>query len=115
MNINPKDIVAHAVVPTSSASRSGVDKLKITLAEKLAQYTKGPMRAVLSERHRHVVSAVRDNVSEALALLAANKEDSLVPAASLLRAAAESLATLTGRRYHEDLLRQVFSRFCVGK
>ena len=41
--------------------------------------------------------------------------DAAVPAAMLLRTAAESLGRITGRTYSEELLDSVFSRFCVGK
>ncbi len=70
--------------------------------------------ACISARHRQVLVAALEHCHAALPWL----EDPAmgwVIAASGLRQAAEEVATLTGRRYSEDLLERIFSRFCVGK
>jgi len=113
--IKPADIQEHTVIPVCLLKTQDVNNLKITLAGKLMKHVHGPVRSVISERHRQIIVTTTHSVSEARLLLSTGKEDVLVPAASLLRSAAEALATLTGQKYYDDLLDLVFSRFCVGK
>jgi len=68
----------------------------------------------IAARHRQILVASRALCHEALPLLSDHGAGWVV-AAGLLRQAAEEVATLTGRRYTDDLLDRVFSRFCVGK
>ena len=68
----------------------------------------------IAARHRHILVASLALCHEALPLLS-DPGAGWVVAAGLLRQAAEEVATLTGRRYTDDLLDRVFSRFCVGK
>jgi tRNA modification GTPase len=60
-----------------------------------------------------LVSAHKDIV-EASLLLARTTPDPAM-AASRLRLALETLGNVTGRIYHEELLNNIFSRFCIGK
>jgi tRNA modification GTPase len=69
--------------------------------------------AVSNIRHvSHLVDALEtiERVEEALAA-GATEELMLAELAS----ARQSLEEITGRRAPEDLLRQIFSRFCIGK
>lgn len=111
----PADIEKYTVISACLRDARDVHNLKITLAAKLPVHAQGTVRATISERHREAISGAAKNITEATKLLADQSQDSLVPAVSLLRSAAESLATLTGRVYHDDLLEQIFSRFCIGK
>jgi tRNA U34 5-carboxymethylaminomethyl modifying GTPase MnmE/TrmE len=60
-----------------------------------------------------VVSTLKE-VVEAL-LLINRKEPETALAASRLRSALEILGEATGRVYHDELLNNIFSRFCIGK
>ena len=71
--------------------------------------------AVISERHRSVLSTVVSDTREARNLLEKRREDLIVPAVALLRAALDKLGELTGQTYTEELLSNIFSRFCIGK
>jgi len=103
------------MVRVSLTTGMGVNNLKTTLAAKLASFTAGPVHATISERHRQILSDASNSIREASDLLRSGKEDTLPPAASILRNTAETLAFLIGHSYHEDLLNQIFSRFCIGK
>jgi tRNA U34 5-carboxymethylaminomethyl modifying GTPase MnmE/TrmE len=48
-------------------------------------------------------------------LLTGDPDESLVLAVPGLRQALTHLGHITGREYHEELLDQVFSTFCIGK
>ena len=70
--------------------------------------------ACISSRHRQILVATLEHCHAALPLLE-DASAGWVMAASALRQAADGIATLTGRRYSDDLLDRVFARFCVGK
>ncbi len=42
-------------------------------------------------------------------------DETIALAAEHLRDALESLGQVTGRTYHDELLDNIFSRFCIGK
>jgi tRNA modification GTPase len=99
-----------------SLIETGVDTV---LRGVLAEYVHGMISAVphaaISERHRSVLCAVRNDVVEAKGLLEADFEGSCAVAAAQIRQSLEALGILTGRNYSEELLDRIFSRFCVGK
>ena len=74
-----------------------------------------PPHAVISERHRQLLVQARDEAQKARGLLEQGMEENTVLAAEHLRDALEFLGQVTGRTYHEELLDNIFSRFCIGK
>jgi tRNA modification GTPase len=71
--------------------------------------------AMVSERHRALLSPAIADLDEAMELLETCREDLMTPAASLVTSAAESIGRVLGRVHDADLLDAVFKRFCVGK
>ncbi|MGA0333572.1 MAG: tRNA uridine-5-carboxymethylaminomethyl(34) synthesis GTPase MnmE [Kiritimatiellia bacterium] len=72
--------------------------------------------AVISERHRQVLAKVKSELENVEQLIRSDlPEESLVLAIPELREALMKLGEVTGREYHEDLLDQIFSSFCIGK
>ncbi len=68
---------------------------------------------VTSARHTLALEAAADRLDEAAA--AAQTPAWEDRTASRLRGSLESLAEITGERQGDDVLREIFSRFCVGK
>ncbi|QBG46163.1 tRNA uridine-5-carboxymethylaminomethyl(34) synthesis GTPase MnmE [Verrucomicrobia bacterium S94] len=104
-------------VETSLKTGEGIEALKKAMAEKLelgADLT-APPHAVISERHRHLLVESHREAQQARAFLNENVEENAVLAAEHLRTALEYLGQVTGRTYHEELLDNIFSRFCIGK
>lgn len=89
-------------------------ELKKALARRLGVAVV-PSHAVISERHRQIIQSVQDILNACAARLGQPGGEAEVLAAQDLRMALESLGTLTGRVYSDDLLDNIFSRFCVGK
>ncbi len=104
-------------VETSLRSGKGVDELKQALAETLERGAdlSAPPHAVISERHRQLLVLAHREAKQAREFLNENVEENAVLAAEHLRAALEFLGQVTGRVYHDELLDNIFSRFCIGK
>ncbi|MEK9144517.1 MAG: tRNA uridine-5-carboxymethylaminomethyl(34) synthesis GTPase MnmE, partial [Elusimicrobiota bacterium] len=101
-----------------SALRSeGLEALEERLAALLSGGAGGPAEETgveaVSRRHRDALRASLSELEEARALLRAGKEPEL--AAPSLRGALGSLDEITGRTTTEDVLGEIFSRFCIGK
>jgi tRNA modification GTPase len=103
----------HAVEAALTAG-TGVEEIRRAIAEALHVAGDAPPHAVISARHRAQVEAALRALDRAITLLGESEPQSVL-AASELRAAAEAVGRIVGRVYSEDLLNEVFSRFCVGK
>ena len=64
-------------------------------------------------RHVHALEQARDRLAQGLARL--SDHGSLELLAEDLRAAQQALGEITGEFTTEDLLGEIFSRFCIGK
>ena len=101
-------------ISISAKNGMGLELLKQTISSKLGVSSMASPHAAISERHRHLlVSAHKDLVEAGLLLIRPAPEPAL--AASRLRCALETLGEVTGRTYHDALLDNIFSRFCIGK
>jgi len=104
-------------VEASLVNGIGVEELKRAMADTLEKGAdlNVPPHAVISERHRNLLIRSHKEAQQARAFLNENVEENAVLAAEHLRSALEFLGQVTGREYHEDLLDNIFSRFCIGK
>ena len=104
-------------VEASLLSATGIAELKRAMAELLEKGADlhAPPHAVISERHRQLLVKAHDEARQAGAFLQENIETNAVLACEHLRSALEYLGEVTGRVYHEELLDNIFSRFCIGK
>jgi len=104
-------------IEASLITGTGINELKATMADTLEKGADfhAPPHAVISERHRNLLIRSHKEARQARAFLNENVEENAVLAAEHLRSALEFLGQVTGREYHEDLLDNIFSRFCIGK
>jgi tRNA modification GTPase len=102
---------------TSLISRAGNSEVKAAIAAKLESGVNlnAPAHAVISERHRNLLELARVELIQARARITEEGEPGAASAAEHLRSALEALGQVTGRVYHNELLNNVFSRFCIGK
>ncbi|NOU36700.1 MAG: tRNA uridine-5-carboxymethylaminomethyl(34) synthesis GTPase MnmE [Kiritimatiellaceae bacterium] len=112
---NQYPITNAQMVETSLITGTGTDALKVAIAEKLGGISNAPVHAVISERHRDLLETARIELIQARERIAEGGEPGAAPAAEHLRAALEALGQVTGRVYHNELLDNIFSRFCIGK
>ncbi|MEI6514515.1 MAG: tRNA uridine-5-carboxymethylaminomethyl(34) synthesis GTPase MnmE [bacterium] len=103
-----------SVLLISALKDDGIAELKTQIITKLGIPQGTQHQTTISERHRRLLISAHKDIREASLLLArAVPEPTL--AASRLRMALETLGEATGRTYHDELLNNIFSRFCIGK
>ena len=100
---------------TSLKNGTGAAAICSAISEKLGGVSHAPAHAVISERHRNLLEQARIELIQARARISEEGEPGAASAAEHLRAALEALGQVTGRVYHNELLDNVFSRFCIGK
>ena len=109
----PEDLSPDAAVTLSSRTGEGISDLEAAVA---ALYPVGAAPAgqlLTNPRQAQAVTRALEALRGALTAL----ESGLTPDAALTdtEAALGALGELTGRTIREDLVEQIFSRFCVGK
>lgn len=102
-------------VEVSLLEGRGLDELKHALAKRLEMGAEGTTQALISERHRALLLKAEHEVRAARELLREHVEQQAALACDHLRSALEHLGEVTGRVYHDELLDNIFSRFCIGK
>ena len=115
--INPADLPFPHCIQTSFAKNSGLDELRTCMKNCLENgidFHAAP-HAVISERHRDLLIKAQEEAQKARTYLNKNIEENALFATEHLRTALEFLGQATGQSYHEELLDNIFSRFCIGK
>ncbi|HZC15819.1 MAG TPA: tRNA uridine-5-carboxymethylaminomethyl(34) synthesis GTPase MnmE [Caulobacteraceae bacterium] len=103
-----------AVANISAARGIGLAQLREALTARVVKaLAGGEFPAATRARHRQDLIAARGHLTRATRALLTPVEVEL--AAEDVRLAARSLARITGRVDPEDVLDQVFARFCIGK
>jgi tRNA modification GTPase len=105
---------AVAPVRISALTGTGLEELRRAMTQQLGLAPQGPVHATVSERHRAELVLAAQALERAGQLLAAEQTE-LVLAATELRQGTEALGRILGRTYTQDLLDQIFTRFCLGK
>jgi tRNA modification GTPase len=103
------------VVLISALSGEGLDELRSTLVRKVEQRLPGNSDAVLvtNARHHEALRHTAESLDTTLCALDAGTPSDLV--AQDLRAALHYLGTITGAVTTDEVLGEIFSRFCIGK
>jgi len=98
------------VFPACAATGEGLEALRQRIAERLAA-----LAAKGSEEAGDVTARQASQLEMAAEALAGVDVGDPVLAANALRQAAEAIGRIVGKTYSDDLLDELFSRFCVGK
>ena len=126
---NKEDFGAGFLV-TSAETGAGLELLRNTIDKKIIELEPGFTTAksgatplfegtqssvALTARHKQAVTEAIENVSESISELKAGNDE---VAAMMLRAAYRAICCIesaTGGHVDEQILEQIFSRFCIGK
>ncbi|HBP37588.1 MAG TPA: tRNA uridine-5-carboxymethylaminomethyl(34) synthesis GTPase MnmE [Clostridiales bacterium] len=105
----------YPIVPFSALTGEGLDSLRQVIQDHYRQAgSSGSDEVVVTNsRHKACLDQALEYLDQAAAALASGIPLDL--AASLLRGCAEALAGITGDSVSEELIRTIFSRFCIGK
>jgi tRNA modification GTPase len=105
----------YSVTEISCMTCEGLDivreKILARINERMPDLTSGVV--VTSARHQQKLSAAKDAAQRAAEL--ARKGESPEVLALELRQAVEAIDEITGRVYTEDILGEIFGKFCIGK
>ncbi len=100
-------------LPISSKTGIGIEMLKKEIDKKLTDLSPVTGENVtLTARHRKAVNEATANVDEAIDELKAGNDE---VAAMLLRAAWQGIANIEHQHVDDQILENIFSRFCIGK
>lgn len=109
---------SHPVLPVSAQTGVGIEDLRHAITAKLqARESSRSGDNLLTERQRAAVHLAADAVSRSRLLLESTSDINTCAdlLAFELREALDALGAVTGEVTTEDLLGQVFARFCIGK
>lgn len=101
-------------IPISAKEQTGIEQLKSKLsevAEKLIP--RDTYKLVINLRQKMLIEEAKRSMLNVESLLQMNKELELV--SFELKEALTKLEEIIGKKYSEDLLTTIFSKFCVGK
>ncbi len=109
------EINKRGILPISCVTKIGIEKLQRTLLDRINKsmpdLTSG--QVVTSARHQQKLKSSLKCLKSAEIKI--NKNASPELTAFDLRQAADALSEITGRIYNDDILGQIFSKFCIGK
>jgi len=110
---DPDGLGAVRAVSTSASTGEGVDWLRQALVEAVAGDGSRDMPAITNVRHVDLLSCARQALERARVAAAEGTPEEFVLAD--LTEARRMLEEVTGARTSDDVLHEIFAKFCIGK
>jgi tRNA modification GTPase len=111
---SPSPGAAPGAIAVSALTGSGLDELRLAIADAaLAHEPLADTPAIANVRHVALLERVEARVHEAAAQAASGQGEEIVLAT--LQDAFAALDEIVGKRSSDDVLREIFARFCIGK
>lgn len=103
------------ILPFSSVTGEGVEDVRKLILRHYEESGAAGSREIVvtNARHRHAIIKARESLE--MARNACNEGLSLDIISASLRSCAENLAQITGDEVSEEIVNEIFSRFCIGK
>ncbi|HOV92722.1 MAG TPA: tRNA uridine-5-carboxymethylaminomethyl(34) synthesis GTPase MnmE [Candidatus Kapabacteria bacterium] len=92
---------------------TGIDKLTKVISENAIKSISREQDILLNLRHYAILEKVKKNLEDALKSINDNMGNEFI--AIDIRSALNHLGELTGEVYNEEILNNIFSKFCIGK
>ena len=105
-----REIGTHAHIYLSAKTGQGLDLLKAQLLKQVGYQASGEGVFMARARHLQALTQVNQHLK-----IASRQINSAELVAEELRLAQESLSSITGEFTPDDLLGEIFSKFCIGK
>lgn len=103
------------ICPISASTGDGLEELKDRLLQEVLKggFTDGPSALLTNTRH---IELVRQS-AEALERARQSLQDGMPLDCAVIdiRQAWDTLGSITGDTVHDDIVEEIFSRFCLGK
>ena len=103
------------VVEISTKTREGIDKLynEISKMFKLKEIANDGETIVSNVRHKNIIINSRKNLEKARETILKNMPIDII--STYLKEIIEELGKITGETVTEDVIKEIFSKFCLGK
>ncbi len=102
-------------IKISAMDRSGLDKLydKIIEVFSLNELYNDNEILITNERHKNQIKKAKENINQAIISI---KNNMPIDISSIqIKQALEELGEITGKNVSEDIINEIFSKFCLGK
>lgn len=97
----------------SAKTGEGINELESLLEKEARLNTDGIVDVLINQRHALLLSRIAEQLTTAVTSINEGRENELI---SLdIRNAVNLLGELSGENWNEDVLNNIFSRFCIGK
>ena len=115
IELNKIKMLNKPIVEMSTKTREGLDKLYDEIAKmfKLEEIGNDGELIVSNMRHKEVIIRAKEDIKEAKATIMNNLPIDII--SSYLREILEDLGKITGETVTEDIINEIFSKFCLGK
>ena len=108
------EFVTHGALTLSAKSGQGLDELRARLLQQVGWQATPEGLFIARERHVQALKRTRDHLDLALAV-ATQQPPALDLLAEELRLSHDALGEITGTFSADELLGEIFSKFCIGK
>jgi tRNA modification GTPase len=97
----------------SAKKKLGIDKLKAKISEIVSPNIERINDVLINQRHAQLLRQASDDLQSALNAIESGMDNEII--AIDIRSAIRHFGEITGEVSSEDILNNIFSRFCVGK
>ncbi len=105
--------ITNETIYISAKTGEGIDSLEKLLENEARKNTEVITDVLVNQRHALILKRIAGQLETAVASVEERKENELI---SLdIRKAVNLLGELSGENWNEDVLNNIFSRFCIGK
>ena len=103
------------IVEISTKTRDGIDKLydEISKMFKLKEIANDGETIVTNVRHKNIIISSRKNLEKTRETIISNMPIDII--STYLKEIIEELGKITGETVTEDVINEIFSKFCLGK
>lgn len=109
------ELLQHHIHPVSAKTGDGIDTLTIAMFEicMSGERDEGSSVCITNRRHREALIRARESLRRARGLLAGTTPNEIL--AIDVREAIDAIGEITGEVTTDEILDEIFSRFCIGK